>query len=536
MEDKVTKLLSRLEYLKSQRTNCEQIWQYIADRFDPKNAYVTAPGYDGAFNPYPQSFDSTALLVVNKWASAIDSLTTPKNQKWHSVSLTDPVLNARFKPYFEDLRDVLFATRYSSTSNFSTANYDALKTEGFYGNAPFSITLKDNQINYKAWAVKEFYVDQNFNGDIDTYFRVYNLSARQFYQEFKNLTPQDVKENTSQYDSTQYQIVHVVMKNDDYNPRMINSKFKRWTSVYISVKHKKILEEGGYDVCPYIYQRYDVMPAVNDPYGYSPLMYCLPDIRTLNLMTRDNMRVSNRLANPALLLSEDDILNADQITPGMIIPEGLDAGGNPRIKALDLPAQIPYTYEFIKGFKDNIAQAFNLDLLQTVVNKRDMTATEVLQRSQEISMLISPITSRRERDFLSQVVARELDLLYKLGKLPPMPEELAMLIASNKVSLQITYESPIHRAQKANEGQAIMNMLQAQAGIVQFDPSIKNAINGLRTLEELADVWGAPTKMFNTEEERAAKDEADAQAAQAQQMLAAAPVMADVAKVLGGGE
>ena len=532
MEDKVTKLLSRLEYLKTLRVNWECIWQYIADRFDPKNAYVSTPGYDGMFNPFPQSFDSTAMLAVNKWASAIDSLTTPKNQKWHTIALTDPILNARFKGYFEDLRDTLFSVRYASNSNFATANYESLKTVGFYGNGPFSITIKDRQLNYKAWSVKEFYVDQNFNGEVDTYYRVYSLSARQFLQEFKDFSPVDVTEDMSH--TSKYEIVHVVMKNDIFDPTKIDARFKKWSSVYISVKHKKILEESGYDTCPYMYQRYDVMPALNDPYGYSPLMYCLPDIRTLNLMTRDNIRVSNRIANPALLLTEDDILNADQLTPGMIIPEGLGPDGKPRVAALDLPGQIPYTYEFIKGFKENISQAFNLDLLQTVVNKRDMTATEVLQRSQEISMLISPITSRREKDFLSQTVERELDLLNKLGKLPQMPEELAMLLMNNQASLQIVYESPIHRAQKASEGQAILNVLQSLAGVVQFDPRAKNTINGVRTLERLADVWGAPSKIFNSEEERKALDEADAQAAQAQQMLEAAPVIADAAKVLGG--
>ena len=46
----------------------------------------------------------------------------------------------------------------------------------------------------------------------------------------------------------------------------------------------------------------------------------------------------------------------------------------------------------------------------------------------------------------------------------------------------------------------------------------------------MADVWGAPASIFNTEDEQAAKDMKDAQLAQAQQMLAAAPVIGKSAK------
>lgn len=532
MEDeKALGLIRKLEYLKKKRVSWEQKWQYIAERFDPKNAYMTTDYTAGQYNPTPQSYDSTAKLAINKWAASIDSLTTPKNQKWHNLKLSNTIVNKRFELYLNDLRDVLFSNRYSSTSNFATANFDSLKTIGFYGNGPFSITIdKDKNLNYKAWAVKEFYVDQNFNGDIDTYFRVYKVSATQFRQQFKDTAPKEVLEDKS-YES-EYDILHAVYYNDVFDNTKLMPKYKRWASIYISLKHKSTIEESGFDTCPYIYQRYDVMPSLNDPYGYSPLMDCLPDIKTLNIMTRDNLRVGNRQGNPALLMTEDDIINAAQISPGMLIPEGLDSVGNPRIRALDLPGNIPFTYEFINGFKDRINQAFNLDLLQTIVNKRDMTATEVLQRSNEISTLLTPVTSRREREYLAAIISRELDLLYKLGKLPPMPEELGILLASKQISLQIEYESPIHKAQRAVEGQAIINILQTIPGIAAYDPRAKNSINGVRTINELGKVWGAPPNIFNTPEEREQLDAADAQAAQLQSMLQAGPIVADTSKTL----
>lgn len=535
MDNRVDQIISKLENLKNKRNSWEQVWQYIAERFDPKDAYMTSE-YTGQFNPAPQSYDSTAMLAINKWASAIDSLTTPKNQKWHKLTITtnpiDLTIQKRFSRYLEELEEILFSIRYSSSSNFATANFDALKMVGFYGNGPFSINIdKDKNLNYKSWSVKDFYVDQNFNGDIDTFYRTYTINARQFKQEFgEENTPKDVLIDTCL--DSKYKIIHAVFENNNEDKSKISSKFKKWSSLYISISHKKIIEEGGFDTCPYIYQRYDVMPSIADPYGYSPLMYCLPDIRSLNIMVRDNLRVSNRVSNPALLMSDDDVINASQITPGMLIPEGLDANSQPRVRALDLPGNIPFALEFIKEFREKINQAFNLDLLQTVINKRYMTATEVLQRSQEISMLLTPITSRREREFLAQVIKRELDLLHKLGKLPNMPDELSELIRNKKAKINITYESPLRRAQKSSEGQGILNLLQAGAGVIAFDPRAKNSFNGERILNRLANTWGTPLDIFNTQEEKNVLDEADAKAAQVQSMLNAAQVVNEASNKL----
>jgi hypothetical protein len=53
-----------------------------------------------------------------------------------------------------------------------------------------------------------------------------------------------------------------------------------------------------------------------------------------------------------------------------------------------------------------------------------MTATEVLKRSQEKSMLLTPLVARQQNESLSPMIERELDILIRKGKLPPIPEEV----------------------------------------------------------------------------------------------------------------
>ena len=77
-----------------------------------------------------------------------------------------------------------------------------------------------------------------------------------------------------------------------------------------------------------------------------------------------------------------------------------------------------------------------------------------------------------------------------------------------------------------------MKLPNIAGALGQFDPSVKNQINAGRVLKEVAKVFGAPSKIFNTDEEQQARDATDAELAQAEQMLAAAPVISKSAKEL----
>lgn len=520
----------RLNKLTARRANWESTWQKIAELADPKNAAFTVSRGPGDFDRGGQKTDATLALAAPKWASAIDGLTTPKTQKWHGLTLSDEDLNERFRDYLETVRDILFAARYAAGSNFSNANYENLKTIAFYGSGPFSVTEGPlGEIIYKAWPVQEFYVENNFRGEVDTFFRKFTLNTRQALQEFGAAAPKDVRE-CDKLDK-EWTFLHAVYPNADYDKNRLDGPHKRWASDYLCLNTKSVVEEGGMDVNGFIFARYDVLPNLQDPYGYSPTMLLMPEVKKLMAMGRANLRVGNRAGDPTYLMSDEDIINASRIgQPNAIIPGGVDANGRPRVMPMQGPANVPFTLEMIQDLRQVVREGFDLNLFSVLVNKPDMTATEVLQRAQETATLLSPTTARREKEVLAPVINKELEILDKNGKLPPPPQALAEALQSGQVRLQVSYESPIRRAQEAGDGTAIMRTLEAAAALQQFDPSVKNKINASRTLEALSRVWGAPARIFNSEDEQSAADMQDAQLAQAQQMLAAAPVLSKSAK------
>lgn len=528
--EKAKMLIDRLERLQSIRANWDRIWDFIAKRTSPKNACFTTEPQIGQPQSAWQKYDSTASLAINKWASAMDGITTPKTQTWHGLSLTDTKLSEKYKDYLEEVRDILFARRYAATSNFANANYENLRSVGTFGNGAFSLTeSKDLRGNvYKAWDLREFYIEQNFEGQIDVFFRKFKLTARQARQEFGENCPDKVKNAKNLQD--EFDFLWAVYPNTDYDKNSILATKKKYASVYVCITTCELIEESGYDICPLFYQRYDIMPSLTDPYGYAPILLCMPEVRDLNKMVADLLTLSNRQTQPNYLASEDDLIERRFLNNGILIQGGLDSNGNERVKELISHAQTPITLEMIQDFRQVINEGFNLNLFQILVNKPNMTATEVMQRAQEQGTLLGSFTSRREKEFLSPLIVKEVELAERQGDLPPVPEELAEALGSGEVFFSIKYESPIVRAQKADEGTAIMRTLETATALQNFDPTVKNKINAVETLKAVAQIWGAPQKIFNSDEEKEVKDMNEAQLQQAQQMLNAAPVISKSAK------
>lgn len=113
-----------------------------------------------------------------------------------------------------------------------------------------------------------------------------------------------------------------------------------------------------------------------------------------------------------------------------------------------------------------------------------------------------------------------------------MPQELIDAGAD----VDVEYDSPLNKAMRAGEGAAILQWLQQLGVVAQFDPNAAKLVNGHRIGKLLADFGGVPFEALNTDEELQASAAAEAQAAQMQQVLEAAPVAAGAIKDLSDAQ
>jgi len=160
-----------------------------------------------------------------------------------------------------------------------------------------------------------------------------------------------------------------------------------------------------------------------------------------------------------------------------------------------------------------------------------MTATEVMERAREKGALLSPTMGRSQTEYLGPLIERELDVLAQQGLLPEMPEELI----EAGTEFDTIYDSPLSRAQRAEEATGLMRLMEWASAHVQItgDPSPLDWVDWDAALPELADISAVPFRwmrnMKGVEELRASR----AQQQQMQTMIEAAPAAAGLVKAAG---
>ena len=299
-----------------------------------------------------------------------------------------------------------------------------------------------------------------------------------------------------------------------------------FASYYLSLEGNQMLSRGGFKTFPYAISRYVTGPK--EVYGRSPAMTVLPDIKMINEMSKTVIRAAHKIVDPPLLLQEDGVLQAFNARPGALNYGGVDDQGRQTVVPLQTGARVDIGMEMMEQRRRVINDAFLITLFQILVEAPNMTATEAMLRAQEKGALLAPTMGRQQSEMLGPLIERELDILARAGVLPPMPEALMQVDGE----IEIEYVSPLNRAQRAEEGVAIMRTLEAVAPLAQIDPGVMDIFRPDEIARELAEINGVPAKILRSKEEVAMIKEEQAQAAEAQQLLAAAPVAASTAKTL----
>jgi hypothetical protein len=163
-----------------------------------------------------------------------------------------------------------------------------------------------------------------------------------------------------------------------------------------------------------------------------------------------------------------------------------------------------------------------------LVENPNMTATQTLELLNERSIHMAQTGGRIESEGLGPMTEREIDILSRAGQLPEMPEELI----EAQGEYRIEYTSPMRLAMRAGEGAAIARSLEQITPWAQIDPSIMRRVKASDTLAEIWEINGAPAKLLRTEDEMKDIEAQDGEAAQAAQLLEAAPVVANTAASL----
>lgn len=511
----VDEILHRLPQLEAHRAPYEPAWREIDERVNPLG--------QGGFNSVSAGsvrgldiLDHTASLGLDRFTAAYTGMIIPRGERYHQLMTTSNALNEvpAVQAWLELANDRLFAMRYAPSAGFDPEANMNIRSLGSYGSAPFWIDHWPGRgLYYKTFHLSEIFVDEDFRGRIDTVYRKFCITARQATQMFpyQMLTPKMADAVEKNETERKFDILHVVRPRKDLDPQRLDFRRMAWESRYIAIEEKVQIRESGYSSMPMAFSRYVTAPR--ERYGRSPAMQVLGNIRTTNEMMRTLLRAGHKAVDPPLLLPEDGVLTQLQTKPGGLNVGGLDFAGNARVVPMQQGNNFPIGMELLNNEREPIRDAFLEKVWSLVLERKDrMTATEVLELTRMQGMLLAPMASRQETEWLGPQIERELDIGLQVGFIPPPPQEMR----EEGASVRAVYDNPLSRAAKAEEAIGFGRWVEMLAPIAAFAPDVYDVIDTDRAPRELAKSLAVRQSYLATPdavaEKRAAREEENAAA------------------------
>jgi hypothetical protein len=530
-DDRVQDILRRGSMAKSDRSVWETHWTEIARLVFPAYSDMFIGG--GLITPGEKKtdflIDSTAPSALLRFGSVMESILTPRGQTWHHLRPVDPYLgkDRQTKLWFEEANNLLFRYRYAPLANFASVQNEGYMSLGAFGTKCKFVDKLQTQpgIRYKSISLGEVYIQENHQGIVDTVYRYFKMKGRQMMQQFGDKVPKDIYDEYKACQDKDYDVVHCVRPRTDRDPRRLDYRGKKYESLYICEKHKKILEEGGYNTIPYIVSRYSTISG--EKYGRSPAMTVLPAIKTLNEEKRTVLKQGQRVVDPVLLLHDDGALDSFSLKAGAMNFGGMSAEGRRLVDVLPT-GNIAVGRDMMEDERVTINDAFLITLFQILVETPAMTATEVLERAREKAALLAPIAGRQESEDLGPMIDREIDLLMQQSLLPPFTPAMREAGAQFRVE----YDSPMTRMQKSESAAGGIRTLQIAAEISAQtqDPSAMDWINVDEMMPDIAEAQAMPPSWVRDQAQVDQIRKGRQDQASTQQMIEAAPSMAAMMK------
>lgn len=500
--EKIFKILKRYESLKSDRKNWENHWREIAELFLPQkdNIYDYKTMTTGE-KKHALVYDASGIHANELLASALHSMLTNPTSIFFELSTGDALMDKEPKVRGWLQQAVQRLHQIINYSNFQTEVHELYLDLCSFGTSIMRIEEDDDfHVRFHTRPIYECFIDENSKGMVDFIAREYTWSLRQIVQEFGIESIQDDSSLMRDYQNDPLKklvICHVVMPREDIiygqdGKPVEGVKNKPFASYYILVEKKKLLKESGFDEFPYVSPRWTKIAG--EQYGRSPAMKALPDMKMINEMMKTTIRAAQKTVDPPLMLPDDGVLLPIKTTPG-----GLNyyrAGTQDRIEPLETKGRVDFGFQILEDVRLRIRQAFFIDQLQLVGGDR-MTATEVMQRTDENLRLLSPIVGRQHFEFLRPLIERVFNICMRKGLLPEAPQEMSGM------NLEVKYASMIAKAQKSAEGDNVSRLLGTVLPLAQVDPTIMDTINLDKTVEHMAGAYSIPQEILRAGDELA---------------------------------
>ena len=520
------------ETLVDDRIEWQNTWQEVSDYSVGRGDFVTTrvPGQQRNIRIYDSTSSDANVLL----GAAMHSMASNPNTDWFDIRFSEDVLNEdeAGKEWLQAIKPRLRAAFSRPESGFTTQMSELYADLPAFGTACMFIE-DDPAIGAKFISVplREVYIDVDHQGLVTVIFREFQLQAWQaaemFPQAFEDGLLPKVKKSLDKHPNKKFRFLHHVRRNTNRLPGKIDAANRPWESIYIALDDQTVPKESGFFENPYAVPRWTL--DTGEKYGRGPGIKTLPEQKMLNAMWRTYIRGVEKAVDPPLLVEDDGVLpgSSIRVTPSALISVRTDGKLDP-VRPLQVGANFPVAKDMVEDRTAKVQKGWHSEIIQAFQDPR-MTATQVIELARLSQRILSPVMARLQVDALNPMLVRVFDIESKRSDFPPPPEGM------EDSELEIEYVSPIARAQKQSDAQAIMDTFAAVLAVSEVAPEVLDNIDMDVATRAIARGNSVPLGVLRStsdvEERRAIQQEQEAQQQQMQQLQQGAET---VAKLLPG--
>lgn len=429
-----------------------------------RNLYSTfQPGAD----KMNRVFNSTQIISTQKFASRLQSNLTPPNQEW-----LDFIPGTEILPENKD--EALTLLQDSQKKFFGVienSNFDTVITEYYLDLAAGTASMlvmegdDDNPVIFTAVPNAQISLDEGPMSSVDGVFRQHTLAARNIEATWPDLTPagkakinQLIAEANKLKKDSKVNILEATyfdFKEKKFWYQVIlkgtqdNSNISQPTQVQnLDTGGSTLLVERRLDESPWIITRW--VKVAGETFGRGPLLFALPDIKTLNKTTELMLQNASMAISGLWAVANDSVANLDmvQLSAGTFLP--MDRIED--IKRLDVPGDFSIGEAISDKLENNIRAAlFDRALPDPSGSVR--SPTEIVERVRELAQDIGAPFSRIYAELLKPLAIRVTNIMVKRGLLD-------FPLKFNGRAVKVVPTSPLAREQNINDLESAVQWLQ----------------------------------------------------------------------------
>ncbi len=478
VQDKLAFILKRFEAAHNKRKNWESLWEECYDYALPQRGGFTNAPISGQSRT-TDIYDATAMDAADQLASSILGNLTPTWSQWFGLkpghALSDEEAS-RLAPLLEQAAKTIQG--HFDRSNFAVEIHQCYLDLVVGGTASLSFEETDpgsfSAFHFAATPLTHLVLEEGEKGYLDNAFRQLMLTQEQITARYPDaVMPHDVIKRAAQNPQERFKILESVLPQGliyEYHAILMEE-----------ADQPLLLSSGAFAQNPVISFRWLKSPG--EIYGRSPVMKALPDIKTANKVVELILKNASIAVTGIWQADDDGVMNPAniQLTPGSIIPKAIGSKG---LQALDMPGRFDVSQLVLESLQSRIRHALLADRLLPA-NAPKRTATEILERSAEMALILGATYGRLQSELLTPLIKRAFSILKRRGEIPDIDLDGRFVV--------IDYRSPL----ATNQGQKnVQNTLSWISSVLSMGPEASASINLPEVARYLGDAMGVPADLI----------------------------------------